>query len=700
MAKYLVIVESPAKAKTIEKFLGKNYKVLASIGHIRDLPKSKMGVDVEDNFEPKYINIRGKGPLIKELKKEAKKAEKIFLATDPDREGEAIAFHLAYILGLDINDNIRVTFNAITKKTVKESIKNPTKINMNLVDAQQARRVLDRLVGYSISPILWRKVKKGLSAGRVQSVATKLICDREKEINAFKNEEYWVIDFIFDNGLESVYYGPSKLKTQSETEKVIEELKKGEYVISSVLRKNKKRNPNNAFTTSRLQQEAANKLGFSTKKTMMVAQQLYEGIKLPKIGSVGLITYMRTDSTRLSKEAVESVQEFILTNYGKEYLGEYTNKASKNAQDAHEAIRATDVLRTPDSIKDYLTTDQNKLYKLIWERYVSSLMAAARFDSLTVDIKNNQHIIKSTGSTLEFDGFLKVYSFGVYKENTLSDVKEKEVLTIEKIVYKQNFTSPPPRYTEASLVKEMEEKGIGRPSTYAPTISTVINRGYIGKEKKSLYPTELGVLVDTLIEDYFCDIIKVDFTANMEKEFDYVSEGKIQWKNVIKEFYGPFTVLLSKAESDIEKVDLTEETDIKCEKCGSMMMIKHGRYGKFLACSNYPECENTKPILNKIGVKCPVCKNGDIIERKTKKFKTFYGCSEFPDCNFVSWYKPVSKECPKCGDMLIEYNTKKKHEIKCINKDCDYNEQIIVEEGKDAKQPIRENKKIELDFTK
>ncbi len=700
MAKYLVIVESPAKAKTIEKFLGKNYKVLASIGHVRDLPKSKMGVDIEENFEPKYINIRGKGPLIKELKKEAKKAEKVFLATDPDREGEAIAFHLAYILGLDIQDKIRVTFNAITKKTVKESIKNPTEINMNLVDAQQARRVLDRLVGYSISPILWRKVKKGLSAGRVQSVATKLICDREKEINAFENEEYWGIEFIFDNNLKSTYIGPNKLKDQKETEKVVKELNEGKYVISSIIRKDKKRNPNNAFTTSRLQQEAANKLGFSTKKTMMVAQQLYEGIKLPKIGSVGLITYMRTDSTRLSKEAVESVSEFILNNYGKEYLGVYANKSSKNAQDAHEAIRATDVLRTPYSIKDYLTTDQYKLYKLIWERYVSSLMAAAQFDSLTVNIENNKHKIRSTGSTLKFDGFLKVYSFGVYKENILSDVKENEVLRVEKLIYEQHFTSPPARYTEASLVKEMEEKGIGRPSTYAPTISTVINRGYIGKEQKSLYPTELGTLVDTLIEDYFCDIIKVDFTANMEKEFDDVSEGKIEWKNVIKEFYKPFHILLEKAESDIEKVDLTEETDIKCEKCGSMMLIKHGRYGKFLACSNYPACENTKPILNKIGVKCPICKKGDIIERKTKKFKTFYGCSEFPDCNFVSWYKPIEKECPQCGDLLIEYKTKRKHEIKCVNKECGYAEAVLIEEEKDAKQPIRENKKIELDFTK
>lgn len=685
MSKYLVIVESPAKAKTIEKFLGKNYTVLASVGHVRDLPKSKMGIDIENDFEPAYINIRGKGPVLKELRKVAKKAEKIFLATDPDREGEAIAWHLAFILGIDLNDKVRVTFNEITKQTVKDAIKHPTTIDTNLVDAQQARRVLDRLVGYSISPLLWRKVRKGLSAGRVQSVATKMICDRENEINAFEKEEYWSLDFNFQNtdkqSFKASYVGSegkkADFKSEADVTKVIDDLNKGDFKVADVQTKEKRRKPQPCFTTSRLQQEASNKLGFSTKKTMMVAQQLYEGIKLPRVGSVGLITYMRTDSTRVSETAKEAVNEFITSEFGEAYLGEsIKTKNSKNAQDAHEAIRATDVLRTPESIEDHLTKDQMKLYKLIWERFVSSLMAPARFEALTVDIQNQSHLIRSTGSTQVFDGFLRVYTFGTTNDKILPQLAAGDALMLEKMIPEQHFTQPPARYTEATLVREMEEKGIGRPSTYAPTISTVISRGYVGREKKHLYPTELGHIINEIMENYFARIIEINFTADMELQFDDVEDGNKPWKHVIETFYEPFESLIEKAEGDIEKVDLTEPTDIPCELCGSMMNIKHGRFGKFLACSNYPECKNTKPILNKIGVKCPSCEKGDIVERKTKKFKTFYGCSEFPECNFMSWHKPVDKKCPKCNKAMIEYKTKKKHEYKCTDKECGYSEEI------------------------
>jgi len=685
MSKYLVIVESPAKAKTIEKFLGKNYTVLASVGHIRDLPKSKMGINIEENFEPAYINIRGKGPVIKELKKYAKKAEKVFLATDPDREGEAIAWHLAFILGIDLGDKVRVTFNEITKATVKEAIKHPTTINTDLVDAQQARRVLDRLVGYSISPLLWRKVRKGLSAGRVQSVATKMICDRENEINAFEKEEYWSLDFNFQNSekksFKASYVGyngtKADFKVEADVNTVMEQLNKGDYIVKNIQTKEKARKPQACFTTSRLQQEASNKLGFSTKKTMMVAQQLYEGIKLPRVGSVGLITYMRTDSTRISETAKEAVNEFVKENFGEVYLGaELKTKKAKNAQDAHEAIRATDVLRTPESIEGHLTKDQFKLYKLIWERFVSSLMAPAKFEALTVDIDNQDHLIRSTGSKQVFDGFLKVYSFGTSNDKILPGLDEGENLLLEKMIPEQHFTQPPARYTEATLVREMEEKGIGRPSTYAPTISTVISRGYVGREKKHLYPTELGGIINEIMENYFARIIEINFTADMEQHFDEIEVGDMPWKSIIKEFYGPFETLIEKAEGDIEKVDLTEPTDIPCELCGNMMNIKHGRFGKFLACSNYPECKNTKPILNKIGVTCPECNKGDIVERKTKKFKTFYGCSEFPECNFMSWHKPVEKKCPTCSKTMIEYKTKKKHEYRCTDKECGYSEEI------------------------
>ncbi len=685
MSKYLVIVESPAKAKTIEKFLGKNYTVLASVGHIRDLPKSKMGINIEEDFEPAYINIRGKGPVIKDLKKVAKKAEKVFLATDPDREGEAIAWHLAHILGIDLEDKVRVTFNEITKGTVKEAIKQPTTIDTDLVDAQQARRVLDRLVGYSISPLLWRKVRKGLSAGRVQSVATKMICDREADINAFEKVEYWSLDFNFQNtdkkSFNASYHSyngvKADFKVESEVSKIMDELAKGDYNVKSIQTKEKSRKPQACFTTSRLQQEASNKLGFSTKKTMMVAQQLYEGIKLPKVGSVGLITYMRTDSTRISDTAKDAVNEFVMENFGEAYIGsEIKGKKVKNAQDAHEAIRATDVLRTPDSIESYLSKDQMKLYKLIWERFVSSLMAPAKFEALTVDIDNQNHLIRSTGSKQVFEGFLKVYSFGTSSDKILPNLEEGEKLWLEKMIPEQHFTQPPARFTEATLVREMEEKGIGRPSTYAPTISTVISRGYVAREKKHLYPTELGGIINEIMENYFARIIEVNFTADMEQQFDEVEGGDMPWKSVIEKFYGPFQTLIEKAEGDIEKVDLTEPTDIPCELCGNMMNIKHGRFGKFLACSDYPTCKNTKPILNKIGVDCPDCGTGDVVERKTRKFKTFYGCSEFPNCNFMTWHKPVDKKCPTCSKNMIEYKTKKKHEYKCTDKECGYSEEI------------------------
>ena len=693
MSKYLVIVESPAKAKTIEKFLGKNYKVVASVGHVRDLPKSKMGIDIEDNYEPKYITIRGKGDVIKDLRSKAKKAEKIFLATDPDREGEAIAWHLAFLLGLDVNDKCRVTFHEITKSAIREAIKHPTSINMNLVDAQQGRRVLDRLVGYSISPILWRKIRRGLSAGRVQSVATKLICDREDEINAFESEEYWEIQGNFKkiNGSKEIIEGKFvsfkeekiELKTLEDANMILENTEGKNAKVESILKKEKSRSPHFCFTTSSLQQEAANKLGFSTKKTMIIAQQLYEGINIKGHGNVGLITYMRTDSKRISEEAKESLKNYIIENIGEEYLSNEFRKEKngKNSQDAHEAIRPTSVIMTPVDIEGSFTKDQYKLYKLIWERFVAFGMKDAKFHSVTVSVKCADSRFKLSGLELKFDGFLKVYSAGTFNEKILPELSEVEELSVESIVPSQHFTQPPARYSEASLVKEMEEKGIGRPSTYAPTISTILSRGYVERVKKMLAPTELGFLINDIMKNYFKQIVNANFTASMESEFDKIEEGNVFWKDIIKEFYSEFEGLLENANNEIEKIDLTEKTDIKCEKCGSYMNIKHGRFGKFLACSNYPECDNTKAILNKIGVSCPVCKEGDVVERKTKKFKTFYGCSRFPECNFVNWNKPTGEYCPECGSYLIEKNSKKEKIIKCSNKECKY-EKEIVEGGK------------------
>ncbi|GAB6109243.1 type I DNA topoisomerase [Fusibacter bizertensis] len=686
MSNILVIVESPAKAKTIEKFLGKNYKVVASIGHVRDLPKSTMGVDIENDFDPKYINIRGKGDLIKSLKTAAKKADKVYLATDPDREGEAIAWHLAYILGIDVNSPCRVTFHEITKDAIKNAVKVPRAIDVKLVDAQQARRVLDRLVGYSISPILWRKVKKGLSAGRVQSVATKMICDRERDIINFNPQEYWKIEALANlktskEQLKLDFYGDVSGKIVPETEdrvnQILSELKNHDAIISKVEKKKKYRNPYAPFITSSLQQEASNRYGFTTKKTMIIAQQLYEGITIKGHGTIGLITYMRTDSTRISEVAKESCRAYISDKFGDELLGkdEKKQKNSKNSQDAHEAIRPTMVELSPTEIELSLNKDQMKLYDLIWSRFVASQMASAEYEAHSVEIKIGDYVFRVNGSKLLFEGFMKVYSLGSQEDHILPDLNEGEIIPIATYNPSQHFTQPPARFTEASLVKEMEEKGIGRPSTYAPTISTILSRGYVDKDKKSLKPTELGFIIDEIMNDYFANIVDIDFTAGMETKFDNIEDGEESWKNIIRNFYQPFVELIDRADQEIEKVDLTEETDIDCEKCGKKMLIRHGRYGKFLACSDYPNCDNTKPILKKLGIKCPLCDDGEIIERKSKKLKIFYGCSEFPRCNFVSWDMPIDRRCPKCGDLLVVKKTKKQELIKCHSSTCDYVEQ-------------------------
>lgn len=687
MSKYLVIVESPAKAKTIEKFLGKNYKVLASIGHIRDLPKSKMGVNIENDFNPDYINIRGKGPVIKDLRAAAKKAEKVFLATDPDREGEAIAWHLCHILNLNTADQVRVTFHEITKDAITFAVKHPRAINLDLVDAQQARRVLDRLVGYSISPILWRKVKKGLSAGRVQSVSTKLICDREALINAFEPQEYWTVDSdfkhvasskIIPSELTHVNGDKADLNNESQVKKVLDALKNQQPVIEDVVKKVKNRAPSPCFITSSLQQESSNRFGFSTSKTMMIAQQLYEGISVPGKGTIGLITYMRTDSTRISDEAKNALKDFVQTQFGEEYLNDKTRKKlkAKSAQDAHEAIRPTYVELTPEALESVLNKDQWKLYSLIWQRFVASEMSDAKFDSTTIDIRLGSCNFRANGLKMRFDGFLRVYTYTSVSENLLPDIQKEDEMKLVELKPEQHFTQPPARYTEATLVKEMEEKGIGRPSTYAPTISTIIERGYVERDKKSLKPTELGFIINEIMVNYFTSVVDVDFTAGMENKLDNVEAGELEWKEIIRTFFGPFKTMLDHADEELEKLDFTEKTDIPCIKCGSMMNIKHGKYGKFLACSNYPTCDYTKAILNEIGVKCPICEIGEVVERKSKKFKTFFGCSRFPDCNFVTWNRPIGRLCPDCGQALVEKITKKSHTIACSNKDCKHKETV------------------------
>ncbi|SEI69580.1 DNA topoisomerase-1 [Bhargavaea ginsengi] len=684
---YLVIVESPAKAKTIEKYLGKKYKVKASVGHIRDLPRSQTGIDVENNYEPKYITIRGKGPVLQELKSAAKKAKKIFLASDPDREGEAIAWHLAHSLGIDENSECRVVFNEITKDAVKEAFKHPRPIDRDRVDAQQARRILDRLVGYNISPILWKKVKKGLSAGRVQSVALRMIIDRENEIRNFKPEEYWSITGLFGKGKKeftAAFHGDGKKKIKlpdrGSVDAILAKLDGSDFEVAELEKKERKRNPAPPFTTSSLQQEAARKLNFRARKTMMIAQNLYEGINVGKEGSVGLITYMRTDSTRVSDTAKKEAEDFILADYGQEYLapGERASK-QKNAQDAHEAIRPTSVLRTPASLKAILTNDQMKLYKLIWERFIASRMAPAVLDTVTADLRQGDVVFRATGSQVKFQGFMKVYVEG---EDDKEDVKQKMLPPLEKgdivkslkIDPKQHFTQPPPRYSEARLVKTMEELGIGRPSTYAPTLDTIQKRGYVSLDAKRFVPTELGEIVHSLVSEFFPEIIDVEFTAEMEKDLDSVEDGKNEWVQVIDSFYKDFEKRLRVAEQEMEKVVIKDEpAGEDCEKCGSPMVIKMGRYGKFMACSNFPDCRNTKPILKKIDVTCPKCKKGEVVERKSKTKRIFYSCDQYPECDFISWDKPVSRPCPKCSSLLVEKKLKKGKQIQCV--ECDYKEQ-------------------------
>ena len=655
MPEKLIIVESPAKANTIKKFLGGNYKVMASMGHIRDLPKSKLGVDIEHDFEPEYINIRGKGDLIKSLKKEAKNASKVYLATDPDREGEAIAWHLSHILEIPQDAVGRVTFNEITKETVQKSIKEPRKIDMNLTDAQQARRVLDRIVGYKISPILWKKVKRGLSAGRVQSVAVKLIVDREEEIEKFIPQEYWNIYAILiepksNKKFEAKFYGKDgkklEINSQEEVENILKQIENGKYIVEDVKKGEKKRNPAPPFTTSTMQQEASRKIGFTLKKTMSVAQGLYEGVKVTERGTVGLITYMRTDSTRISEEARHAAKNYIEETYGKSYYENRYYKTKQNSQDAHEAIRPTYIDLTPEKIKNDLTPDQYKLYRLIYNRFIASQMSAAVYDTVSANINVNSYNFKANGQTLKFKGFMTLYVETTDSEQEETDENIPELVVGQEVIKekldpKQSFTEPPPRYTEASLVKALEEKGIGRPSTYSPTITTILDRHYIQKEQKQLVPTELGKVVNTILTENFTDIINVEFTAKIEEDFDEIAEGKEPWKKVIREFYGPFEKEVEKVDKELEHVKLEDEvTDIPCEKCGRMMVIKYGRYGKFLACPGYPECKNAKPLVENIDVPCPVC-GAKVQVRRTKRGKKYYICENNPkSCNYISWNKP------------------------------------------------------------
>lgn len=680
--KTLVIVESPSKAKTIGKYLGPSYKVIASVGHVRDLPKSKLGIDIENDFKPEYISIRGKGDLIKELKKEAKAAGKVYLATDPDREGEAISWHLAYLLGIDADQPCRIVFNEITKDAIKNAVKNPRPIDLKLVDAQQARRVLDRLVGYQISPLLWRKIRRGLSAGRVQSAALKIICDRENLIKNFVPKEYWNINAVFKKGKKFTARLAEKdgkkfiAENGEQASSAVSELNAGKYIVSQIVRKERTRKPFAPFTTSSLQQDAANKIGFTTRKTMMVAQQLYEGVEIKGMGTVGLVTYIRTDSVRISQEARAAARSYIEKNFGKQYAADniYTNK-KKDIQDAHEAIRPSRIDIDPEAIKDSLTKDQYSLYKLIWSRFLSSQMAAAVFDGMQVTIENGPYNLKASGSKLIFDGYQKVYSpnFDEDKDKLLPELTEGEELKAEDITSEQKFTEPPSRFTEASLVKDLEEKNIGRPSTYAPIIATLLDRKYIKREKKTLLPTDLGFLVTELMEQYFTEIVDAGFTAEMEDKLDDIEAKDLNWKQVVREFYGPLKEELEAADKAIEKVKLedTLSGDI-CELCGRPMAIKTGRFGEFLACTGYPECKNTKAIVKSINVKCPDC-GGDIVAKRGRSGKIFYGCSNYPDCKRAFWYKPTNRKCPQCGQLLLEKHTKNTKYV-CSNDKCGYRE--------------------------
>ena len=682
MHKYLVIVESPAKVKTISKFLGANYKVMASQGHVRDLPKSQMGVDVEHDYEPKYITIRGKGDILAALRKEAKKADKVYLATDPDREGEAISWHLAAALKLEDKDIYRITFNEITKNAVKASLKEARKIDMNLVDAQQARRVLDRVVGYGISPLLWAKIKRGLSAGRVQSVALRMICDRENEIDAFIPEEYWTMEASLNikgekKPLVAKFYGDRNgkidIKNAAQMQKILDEVKNSGFSIESVKKSEKIKKSPLPFTTSTLQQEAAKTLNMSTKRTMNIAQQLYEGVDIKGRGTVGLITYLRTDSTRVADEAKVASKDYISENYGEKYLPQSSNakKDDKKIQDAHEAIRPTDLSLSPALVKESLQRDQFRLYQLIWKRFVASQMAPAQYETTSVRIGAGEYIFTVSASKIVFDGFMSVYKPDDDNEETNALAKgldENSVLTLDDVNGTQHFTQPPAHFTEASLVKALEEQGIGRPSTYAPTISTIIARHYVIKENKNLYISELGNAVNNIMMTAFPTIVDVKFTANMESLLDGVAEGTVEWKEIIRNFYPDLKVAIDEAEKELEHVKIEDEvTDVICDKCGRNMVIKYGPHGKFLGCPGFPECHNTKPYLEKIGVACPKC-GKDVILKKTKKGRMFYGCEGYPECDFVSWQKPSDKKCPKCGGYMIEKGSK----LVCADETCGY----------------------------
>ncbi|RED66016.1 DNA topoisomerase-1 [Cohnella lupini] len=690
VADSLVIVESPAKAKTIGKYLGSKFIVKASMGHIRDLPKSQIGVEVDNDFLPKYITIRGKGSILKELRDASKKVKKVYLAADPDREGEAIAWHLAHYLEIDEKDACRVVFNEITKQAVKDAFKNPRPIDMDLVNAQQARRVLDRLVGYKISPLLWKKVKKGLSAGRVQSVAVKLIYDRENEINAFIPEEYWSItahllkgNASFEAKFHSLNGEKKELTSESDVKEVLAQLGTSGFTVGEVKEKERQRNPSPPFITSSLQQEAARKLNFRASKTMQIAQQLYEGVDLGKEGTVGLITYMRTDSTRISPIAQEEAKEFIEGKYGEKFYPEtprvYTKK-NAGAQDAHEAIRPTSVLRDPESVKAFTSKDQLRLYKLIWERFVASQMASAVLDTMTVDLADGPVVFRANGSKLKFAGFMKVYVEGnddgtTDEDRLLPALAAGDNVNSDQIEPKQHFTQPPPRFTEARLVKTLEELGIGRPSTYAPTLETIQKRNYVAMEEKKFIPTELGELVIQLMEEFFPEILDAEFTANMEGDLDHVEEGTQDWVNVIGDFYKSFEVRLNFAEEEMKEIEIKDEpSDEVCDKCGSQMVYKMGRFGKFLACSGFPNCRNTKPIIKDTGVHCPKCAEGQIVERRSKKGRMFYGCNLYPECDYVSWDKPVAKPCPSCGGMMVEKRVKGEIQYHCTV--CTHSENV------------------------
>ncbi|MGH4138112.1 type I DNA topoisomerase [Clostridium sp.] len=699
MGQKLVIVESPAKAKTIKKYLGKNFVVEASMGHVRDLPKSQLGVDIENNYQPKYITIRGKGELLDKLRKEAKKSDKVYLATDPDREGEAIAWHLAKALKIDENDKCRIEFNEITKTAVKNAIKSPRVINAPLVDAQQARRILDRLVGYEISPILWRKVKWGLSAGRVQSVTLKIICDRQKEIEKFITKEYWTVEcelhkdgdiHNLDVKLTSKNGKKMEINSKEESDDIISSLNEKEFIVRKIKKASKNKNPLPPFITSTLQQDAYRKLNFATKRTMSIAQQLYEGIEIEGHGVIGLITYMRTDSTRISEEAQTNAKEFIVNKYGEKYYPETPRifKSKKNIQDAHEAIRPSNVEITPEIAKKTLKAPQQKLYTLIWNRYVASQMETCLLHTISMDIENGDYILKASGSKVVFDGFRKIYNEDLEEDENnlkLPELTEGDILCSEKIEGKQHFTLPPARFSEASLVKTLEENGIGRPSTYAPIITTLLSRKYVEKDNKTLEVTELGNIVNNIVSEYFKQIVDIEFTAQMENNLDTIEEGQEKWENIVDIFFTPLKKDIEIAEKEIAKITIEDEvTEVECDKCGKFMVIKHGRFGDFLACPGYPECKNTKAITKELEVPCPKC-GGKVLERRSKKGTKFYGCSNYPECDFVSWFEPTEIKCSVCGTYMVKRYSKTKGDfMECSNKECK-NKEYKAEENKEEK---------------